>query len=76
MRYRVRIAPSALRDAESISEWIWENSPANAEAWFNGLFEVIDSLETMPFSCPITPEAKVIGQEIRHFIYRKKFRIL
>lgn len=76
MTYRIRVSPTALQEAESIYTWIAKEYPDNAAIWFNGLFEVIESLETMPFRCPLAPEAEVLGEEIRHFIYRRNYRIL
>ena len=76
MTYRVRITPTALVDAEEFYLWILENSPVNAAKWFNGLFGAIDTLASMPRRCPVAPETEIVGQEIRCFLYRKKYRIL
>jgi len=74
--YSVRILAAALQDARDYYEYIAEDSPDNAASWFNGLFEVIDSLATMPNRCIIAPEALLLGQDIRCLIYRKHYRIL
>jgi plasmid stabilization system protein ParE len=76
MTYRVRISPTALQEAEAIYAWIATNSPENAATWFNALFDVIQSLETMPFRCSLAPESDILGEEIRQYIYRKNYRIL
>jgi plasmid stabilization system protein ParE len=76
MTYRVRIIPTAVADAEGFYLWITENSPAYAVKWFNGLFDVIDTLSSMPRRCPLAPEAEIVGQEIRCLLYLKHYRIL
>lgn len=76
MTYRVKISPTALQEIESIYTWITKDAPDIAAAWFNGLFDAIESLETMPFRCPLAPEAEILKEEIRQFIYRKNYRLL
>ncbi|MGB3760693.1 MAG: type II toxin-antitoxin system RelE/ParE family toxin [Rivularia sp. (in: cyanobacteria)] len=53
-----------------------QDSPDVAAAWFNGLFDAVESLETMPFRCALAPEAEILQEEIRQFIYRKNYRLL
>jgi plasmid stabilization system protein ParE len=74
--YRVIIRPDALQDAQNYYEYMAGYSPDKAVKWFNGLFEVINSLTTMPKRCSIAPETNWIGQEIRCLVYRKYYRIL
>jgi plasmid stabilization system protein ParE len=76
MTYQVRISPTALQEAEVIYAWIAQDSPQNAASWFNGLFDVIPSLETMPFRCSLAPEADILGEDIRQYIYRKNYRLV
>ena len=76
MVYRVRILPGALQDARNYYEFIATYSPETAVTWFEGLFEVVDSLSTMPKRCPIAPETALIGLEIRCLGYQKFYRIL
>lgn len=64
------------RTSDYYYERIAEDSPAAAAAWFDGLFAVIDSLETMPLRCPRAPESQILSIDIRHYIYRKHYRIL
>ena len=49
--YRVIIRPDALQDAKNYYEYMAEYSSEKAVKWFNGLFEVINSLSTMPKRC-------------------------
>lgn len=74
--YRVIIRPDALQDARNCYEYMAGYSSEKAVKWFNGLFEVIDSLTTMPQRCAIAPESNLIGQEIRCLVYQKYYRIL
>ena len=76
MKYLVRIAPSALKDIENIYQWLKADAPHRADSWFKGLFEVVDSLQTMPLRCPIAPESEIVDQEIRCLLYKKRYRIL
>ena len=76
MKYQVKILPGAIEDARALYSWIAEKSPTDAAAWFNGLFPVIDSLSTMPLRTPRAPESDILGIEIRHYIYKKNYRIL
>ena len=76
MVYRVRLLPGALQDAKNYYEFIAAYSPETAVKWFDGLFEVINSLSTMPKRCPIAPETDLLGQEVRCLVYQKFYRIL
>ena len=76
MKYQVRILPDALLDAKAIYQWIGQESPGAAEKWLNGLLAVVDSLERMPFRCPIAPESEVLGMEILQYLYNRNYRVL
>lgn len=80
MEFRVNISPSALADAEAAYLWIRERNPEIAEGWFKGLLEAIDSLERLPARCPVAPEGKELGREVRQLFYGKsrrfRYRIL
>src|SRR5579871_3809985 len=75
MAYRIDISPSALLDAEEAYLRAAEQSPSRANTWYNGLFEAIFSLETMPTRCPLAPESEEIGRELRQLLYGKPGRI-
>ncbi len=63
MTYRVKITPTALTDAEGFYLWIGAYSKQNAAAWFNGLFDAIDTLASMPQRCPVALETQLVEQE-------------
>lgn len=76
MKYRVRITPMALEDAEEFYLWISQNSSVNGSNWFNRLLAAIDTLSSMPHRCPVAPEKEIVGQEIRYLLYSKRYRII
>jgi len=79
MKYRVLVIPCAAAEIEEAYLWIAERAPESAVRWFNGLYSVIDTLETFPERCPHAPEDDFFQQEIRQLIYGKligRYRIL
>jgi plasmid stabilization system protein ParE len=79
MTYPVEITPFAIADAELAYLWLRERSPEAAAAWYNGLFDAIDSLEKMPYRCPLSPESEELNIELRQLLYGKRgqqYRIL
>lgn len=75
MAFRVEIEPEALEDLDSIADYIKARSSfATAEKWFNGMMNDIASLKEMPARCPLAPEAKELGAEIRLLLHGKKNR--
>lgn len=79
MTYRVDISRPALMDAEETYLWLKVESEENANKWFKGLVEAINSLENFPNRCPIAPETRSFLIEIRQLFYGKgkqQYRIL
>ncbi len=79
MEYRVDISLNALQDAEDAYFWIKYHSPAAAGEWYEGLLKTINSLENFPHRCPLSPESRELGLEIRQLLYgrgRNIYRIL
>lgn len=75
MSYQVGISQRAQLEARSASLWMAQFSEENATMWYFDLSAAIQSLENMPFRCPLAPESKSFGFEIRHLIFGK-YRIL
>lgn len=54
--------------------------PITALKWLDGIIEAIQSLSTFPERCSIAPEDSYFRKShettIRHFIYKKSFRII
>lgn len=62
MPYLVRLGPRAVRDPESIYEFIEAESSHRARGWFNTLVANIYSLEEFPERGSITSENKKAHQ--------------
>lgn len=75
MSYQVEISERAQLEARSAALWMAQFSEAKATTWFFELSEAMQSLENMPFRCPLAPETESFGFEIRHLIFGK-YRIL
>lgn len=75
IRYSLVIQPPAVEEIEGAYLFILEHSPTRAVKWFNDLYMAIESLETLPFRCPIAPEDDLFDEEIRHLIHLP-YRIL
>ena len=68
MPYLVRLADRALRDMETIYEFIEASASERAAGWFSSLAEEIYSLERFPERGAIIPETK----KFRHLLFGKK----
>ena len=55
-RYEVIIQPDAEKDLREAFKFFQADSPKNAAAWLRGLYEAIESLETMPQRCGFARE--------------------
>lgn len=78
-RYSVEILPSAERDIGEAYEWLSERDTEAAARWYNGLMEVILSLDIFPERCPLAPERKFLKLEIREIFHGRrqhKYRVL
>ncbi len=60
--YRVELTARALRDSEAIYDRINAADSPKASAWFNGLDELILSLDQVPFRGTITREDRRLRQ--------------
>lgn len=63
---------AALADAEAYVRFLQSDrqEPGYADRWWNGFVGAVLSLETMPRRCPLIPELRYFGEELRHLIYR------
>ena len=75
MKYRLRFAPAARRELRDAFHWIARRSPGRAGAWQTGAIAAAQSLTELPRRCPIAPESKAFGIEIRQLMYGD-YRIL
>jgi plasmid stabilization system protein ParE len=74
-RYRVIFSNRVRAEIKEAVSYIALDSPQQAEAWGEGLIEVIYSLETMPHRCPLIPERGEFGEDLRQMLYRS-YKIL
>src|SRR5690349_19730302 len=75
-RYRVLIHPDAEAELDAAYRHIAEDSPEQAVKWRQTLLRKTQALKTLPNRCPLAPESKIIGREVRHLIcgaYRMLF---
>jgi len=68
MQYRVSLAARAVKDLDSIFQFIQAEQSEMATTWFNGLQEAIRSLSSLPHRAPATPESS----SLRHVLYGSK----
>jgi plasmid stabilization system protein ParE len=67
-RYRVLIHPDAEAELDAAYRHIAEDSPERAARWRQTLLRKTQSLKTLPHRCPLAPESRIIGREVRHLI--------
>jgi plasmid stabilization system protein ParE len=75
MAYRVDVTPRAARDLRAIYQRINAMHAAQAQAWFNGLTELILSLDQHPLRGASINE----GHGLRHLLYgsnRNVYRVI
>jgi plasmid stabilization system protein ParE len=48
-QYTVKLSSRAQKDLESIFDYIWKDSPANAKRFIGRLLDSIDTLDHMPY---------------------------
>jgi plasmid stabilization system protein ParE len=77
--YNVIIEDEAEEDLKKAARWMAQYSAEKATLWYFEISEAIASLEAFPFRCPLAPESKTHGAEIRHLIcgdYRILFIVI
>ncbi len=72
MKYRVLVTNEALRQIEETYRWIANKAPRAATRWFDKLINTIETLETIPQRCPLSPEGQELGIELRQLLYGKR----
>jgi plasmid stabilization system protein ParE len=80
LKYRIRVTARAMGGADAAAQWIAQHSsPAQAERWYQGLFERIETLGSQPLRCPVIAESRGFPEEPRELLYGKrnnKYRIV
>ncbi len=68
-RYRVLIIPAVHDKIEQAFEYIYEQSEQNGIQWLQGIYDAINTLETMPTRCGTIREEHQLGREIRELLF-------
>ncbi len=75
MAHQIQVAETARREIAEAYRWYSERT-LHADAWLDGLWEAIDSLQEHPERCPLTEDSHIVGGfELRELLYRKSWRI-
>ena len=75
MEYRVEFDRHALDQIERVYERNAEHAPQAAARWYAGVFKQIESLKAFPRRCPVAPESRSIGAEVRELLYGKRHQV-
>jgi len=72
-RYRVEITDDAYEAFRSQARYIAidEQAPLNAQRWLEGLWKMVESLETLPRRYRRAPEDALRPYEVRRALYHK-----
>jgi len=69
VKYRVEFVDVADDEVLEIFDWIADESLDAAVRWRKGLDKSVARLSTFPRSCPVAPESRVLGIEVRRLNY-------
>ncbi|SPE34331.1 Plasmid stabilization system [Candidatus Sulfopaludibacter sp. SbA6] len=72
MAYRVELTARARRDLDYLYECIHADESAAAARWYNGLEKAVYRLEQLPRRCPVAPESRRTGRQLRNLLYGGK----
>lgn len=67
--YVVNVTDEVIADIRDAFHYIHQRSPQNAITWLQGLYDAIDSLETMPDRCPVIREQQAFDEELRNLVF-------
>jgi toxin ParE1/3/4 len=72
MAYRVELTVRAHRDLDDLYCWIHAAESIAAARWYNGLEQAVYRLEELPRRCPLAPESRKTGRQLRNLLYGNK----
>ncbi len=75
MSYQVVIDEEAEQEMKEAAHWIAQHAPETAALWYFDIAKAIESLQDSPARCPLAPESRTFGDDIRQLIFGK-YRIL
>ncbi|MCL2639277.1 MAG: type II toxin-antitoxin system RelE/ParE family toxin [Phycisphaerales bacterium] len=68
MTYTIIHSDQVNEEIEEAYLWLLERTEQHAPAWYERVLDAIASLKNMPSRCPLAPEYKKSGEEVRHLI--------
>ena len=68
-RYAVNITDEVDASIRRSFSYIYDHSSQNAINWLRGLYQAIDTLETMPKRCALIREHEAFEAEVRNLVY-------
>ena len=71
MSFKVVVQSEAEEDLKETARWIAQYSLDKATLWYFDATDAIASLENFPARCPLAPESKKFGAQIRHLVFGK-----
>ena len=75
MSYQVVIDEEAEQELKEAAHWIARHAPETAALWYFDIVNAIQSLQDSPARCPLAPESRTFGDEIRQLIFGN-YRVL
>lgn len=72
MAYRVELTVRARRDLDYLYEWVHAGESIAAAGWYNGLEKAVYRLEQLPRRCPVAPESRKTGRQLRNLLYGRR----
>ena len=72
MAFRVRLMPRAVEDIETIYSQVIAQAPVAGQHWYNGLIEVLFSLESFPERGQIVDSLTTSSSVVRRVLYGRR----
>ena len=69
MAFSVQLTKAAKIDIAESIEFITSHAPGQAQKWFDGLFETMDSLSEMPARHAVIRESTHLNRSLRGLFY-------
>lgn len=67
--YHVIISPEAKANIREAFYFIYDQSPKNAKAWLNKIYQKITALDSMPHRCGVIRENQSFDEELRELLF-------
>lgn len=70
-KYQISYTTSARNELIEAFHWLRNESPLHADPWREGIISAIESLETFPERCSLSPENEFFVETIYQLYYGK-----